>query len=220
MNTVSQLEINWAVVFGFIITGLISILGWIIIRWINTQQRKDDENHIEKKEIREALSIDRKTFDEKLEKIASLFSNQLTQSATVFGTQVKEVGENFMREIREIKISMDQMAKEITRLTSTIIQMEKDSTIRYDAINKRMDDNFREVSKKLEDHWTEISNVRAWKHDTDNHLTRLITARAMDDRKQSDEVKETLAVRKEGFERIKILEEKLQALMDKKSRKN
>lgn len=213
---VASAQINWSVVFGFIISGLIGVVWWTIQRGLSHAEKLRDKDEKEKEKIIDTIKLDRDLFDSKLEKVATLFSVQLKEAGVLFGSQIKEVGDGFMREVRDMKTAMDAMAREMNKLATTMVQIEKDSTVRYEAINKRFEDHSIEAGKKFDEHWKEIEKVRNWKHETDNHLTRLLLREKLDDQKATATEKETASIRQAAFDRIKAIEDSVEKLKPKK----
>lgn len=170
-----------------------------------------------RKEIADAVAEDRRLFDEKLQKMGTLFANQLTAAATTFGGQVEKTSENFMREVREMKTALDLVSKEMSKLSNTMVQIERESTVRYEAINKRFEDFTKESHETFAMHWKEIKDIREWKHATDTVITRLVATTGVADLKRDAWEKETAQIRKEVLARIEILEKISEDVEEKKA---
>lgn len=200
-------------IVGFLMTGMITIIGGLSIFMINRWIKKNDEKEKEQKQEREKLAVEMKTERETLHKniqdsVGKIsdraeqdkkeFEGRLMATAEAFGKQLTTVGGEFMTEIKEVKKSVADMAKSISDLTHAFSNAQKEANVQFQANAKRLDEQYEEISK-----------LRSARHESDGVQTRMMLNIETNTRSMENMKREAEQIREEGFRRISDLEEKV-----------
>jgi uncharacterized coiled-coil protein SlyX len=125
-------------VVGFILVGLISIVGYFIKQIYN--EYKDDKK---------AYGSDKKTFDDKIEKVAE-----------VFATKLEKTFEKISVQIDQVKQIVSSLTDTVRGLTSALQQVEKDTQAKHGDMHKRLDEHHEAIEltrKRIHDQANQIT---------------------------------------------------------------